>query len=110
MTAWIAWALALPAFAALSCAMERHQDQVVGRELPPRICAALRVAGVLLLIASLALCVTAWSASVATVAWLGVLTFAALGVGLTLTYAPRRLPWVSGVALTAAAAAWLARL
>lgn len=91
MNTWIAWALALPAFAALSQAMETHHKQTVG--VPPSSRAAWlwRAVGLLLLLLSLTVCVHTWSTSVAVAAWLGVLTLAALPVGLMLTYVPRYL-------------------
>ena len=91
MNTWIAWALALPAFAALSQAMESHHEQTVG--VPPSARAAWlwRSAGIILLLLSLTVCVHTWSTSVAVAAWLGVLTLAAVPMGLMLTYMPQRL-------------------
>ena len=110
MSAWIAFGLGLPAFAALSFAMERHQEQAFGRPLAPRAGHAWRIAGVLLLGLSLAVCVAQWQWSVGIAAWLGVLSLAAVSVGLTLTYGPRRLVPLGAVALAAGAATWLWQL
>ncbi|MFT3721491.1 DUF3325 domain-containing protein [Pseudorhodoferax sp.] len=101
MTAWIAWAFGLPGFAALSLAMERHQLQVFDRPLGRGAAWAARLAGIALLLVALAWCATAWHGAVAAVAWLGVLSFAALPVGLLLTYRPRRLPLLAAVVLAA---------
>ncbi|MEG0787254.1 MAG: DUF3325 domain-containing protein [Comamonas sp.] len=91
MSAWIALLLAVPAFAALSQAMERHGAQARGELPSTRVLWGWRAAGVLLLLMSLAACLHAWGTSVAVAAWLGVLTFAALAVALVLTYAESRL-------------------
>jgi hypothetical protein len=99
MTAWIAWLLALPAFAALSLAMERHHEQVCGAPVSRRSPWGWRAVGVVLLVASLAVCLHTWGTSVAIAAWLGLLTLAALPVVLVITYAARRLRWVAGVSL-----------
>ncbi|WP_284335992.1 DUF3325 domain-containing protein [Comamonas sp. NoAH] len=87
MNTWIALLLAIPAFAALSQAMERHHAQVCGNEPSPRIAWSCRVVGAALLLGTLVVCLQAWGTSVAVAAWLGVLTLAALTVGLVLTYA-----------------------
>ncbi len=107
MNTWIALALGLLGFSALSLAMERHQEQVCGRALHRRAALAWRMAGALLLALSLGVCAAAWDWSVAIAAWLGLLTFAALAVGLTLAYAPRWLPPLGGMTLTASAVAWM---
>ena len=91
MNVWIAWLLAVPAFAALSQAMERHGAQDDGCLPPARIVWRWRVAGVVLLLEALAVCLHSWGTSVAVAAWIGVLTFAALAVGLMLTYAENHL-------------------
>lgn len=110
MNAWIAMALALPAFTALSLAMERHQEQVLGRTLAVGANVAWRLVGIALLVLSLARCVASgWSGAVAATAWIGVLTFGALLTGWMLTYAPRQLPRVAGLSLGLAALAWFFR-
>lgn len=97
MNTWIALGLALPAFAALSQAMERHHAQVVGVALSARAAWSWRAAGVLLLVLSLAVCLHTWGTSVALAAWLGVLTLAAVAVALVLTYWPQRLRALAGL-------------
>lgn len=104
MSAWIAGALALPAFTALSLAMERHQDQVFGRALPVNTAVAWRLAGVALLGLSLASCLASgWSGAVAVTAWVGLLTLGAMVTGWALAYVPRHLLRLAGVSLAAAA-------
>lgn len=97
MTTWIALLWSVPAFAALSLAMERHHEQVTGADLTVRSMWVWRAAGVALLLVSLGVCGHAWGASVAVAAWLGVLTLAALFTGVVLTYAPRQLRGVAAV-------------
>ena len=107
MSAWIAGALALPAFTALSLAMERHQDQVLGRTLPMNATLTWRLAGTALLGLSLASCLASgWSAAVATAAWFGVLSASAMLTGALLTYVPRHLPRLAGASLAVGALAF----
>ncbi|MET1114205.1 MAG: DUF3325 domain-containing protein [Comamonas sp.] len=100
MSAWIAGALALPAFTALSLAMERHQKQVFGHALALKATIGWRLAGLALLCLSLATCVASgWSAAVAATAWLGVLTVGALVTGWILAYVPRHVLRIAGASL-----------
>ena len=104
MSAWIAGALALPAFTALSLAMERHQEQVLGRTLPVNATLTWRLAGMALLGLSLSSCLASgWSVAVATAAWFGVLTASAMLTGALLTYVPRHLLRLAGASLAVAA-------
>ena len=95
MTVWTMWLLCVPAFAALSLAMDKHHAQALNREMPEGQLWPWRIAGVVLLVLALVVSLHHWGASVAVVAWLGSLTFAALLVGALLTYAPRKLPGVA---------------
>jgi len=107
----MAWASLCATFAALTAiglSMDRHQEQMLGRELGADAARAWRAAGWLALPLAAAPCLAAWGASVGAAAWLGVLTGAAMGVGLLLTYAPRLLPRVAAAAVPAAAALALA--
>jgi len=89
IAAWMALAVAYAGFAALGLAMDRHQPQLIGRTLAPRANRLCQLAGGLLLATSLALCMATWSTSVAIVGWLGLLTVAALALGVLLAFAPR---------------------
>lgn len=91
MMGWSIWLLSVPAFAALSLAMDKHHEQVFGQDSTPLQQWRWRAVGVLLLALSLVVSLHYWATSVAVVAWLGGLTFAALSVGVILTYAPHRL-------------------
>ena len=107
MSAWIAGALALPAFCALSLAMERHQDQVFGRALEIKTSIIWRLAGLALLGLSLASCLASgWGAAVATAAWFGVLSASAILTGALLTYVPRHLLRLAGASLAVGALAF----
>lgn len=84
--------LALPyaGFTALCLAMERHHEQVFGqRRIPTGRRQMLRLAGTLLLMASLLPCLAIAGWSTGTVLWFGLLTAAALSLTLLLPYAPR---------------------
>ena len=104
MSALTAAALGFIGLAALASVMDRHQDTLFGRALPATARALLRLGGAACIVAALAACWLAWSPSVAIAAWLGVLTLAASAVGLTLSYAPARMPWACGLALLALSA------
>lgn len=104
MNTWIALLWGVPAFAALSLAMERHHEQMLGKELGIRGMWLWRAVGTALLLGSLLVCLHGWGLSVAVAAWLGVLTFAALFTGLMLTYAPRQLRTVASVCAVLAVA------
>ena len=94
-------------FAALSLAMDRHQEDVLGRALASPPNHLLRAAGTGLLMLALLACMVGKTASVAATDWLGLLTFAALAVAALLSYFPRALPPAAGAALLVAAAASL---
>jgi small-conductance mechanosensitive channel len=97
--------LAFAAFTAIAASMERHQDQLgTERWLPARL-QGLRLGGYALLAVSLLPCLARWNASVGVAAWLGLLSFSAMGLGLLLTYAPQ---WGRRLAPVAAAAGLLA--
>ncbi len=105
MNALIVLALSYAAMAAVSLSMERHQQQVFGKPVSRPV--ALRLGGWALLAVALVPAIGAWGTSVGIVAWLGMLTFAALGLGLQLTYAPRPVAWAAPAAALAGAGAWV---
>ncbi|KAF1049578.1 DUF3325 family protein [Xylophilus sp.] len=85
--------LSLPAFACLALAMERHQQDVLGRALAPGATRTLRLAGWALLAASLAVALgtpagATWSLGL--VAWFGHIAAAAAVVLLALVVNARR--------------------
>lgn len=100
--------LAYLAMATVSASMGRHQHSVLGRELGPAGTRLLRLGGWLLLAVALAPAVMTWGASVGVAGWLGMLTVAAMGVGLLLSYAPRLLlPSMPAAAVLLLAASFL---
>jgi len=108
MNAMIVLGLSYLAMAAVALSMGRHQGQVFGREMAASKAWLLRIGGWALLAVALAPALGAWGTSVGIVAWLGLLTFAAIGAGVQLTYAARSLLW-SGPAVGAGAALlWVA--
>jgi hypothetical protein len=99
--------LCYAAFGALCLAMERHQQDVLGRRLGRRWQLTLRVAAVLLLATALmALMSTAgWAMGLAQGVALAMAT--AGGLVWLLSYWPRVAMSLAGVALPGALAAWL---
>lgn len=77
------------AMAAVSLSMERHQEQIAGRMLAAQPTTLWRGGGWLLLALALVPAISAWGTSVGIAAWLGLLTFASLLLGLQLTYVPQ---------------------
>lgn len=77
-------------FACLALAMPRHWSSASGRRAgasPYR--SSLRTCGALLLLLSLALCVYRDGAAFGAVLWTVLISFAAVGVALTLAWRPR---------------------
>lgn len=70
-------AVSLPAFALLALAMQRHQEDLFGRALAAGPTRALRAAGWLALLASLAVAVRAQGWSLGLVAWCGHISLSA---------------------------------
>ncbi len=90
---WASLALAIAGFACLGAAMLRHAHDVFGRDATPVQAWSARGTGSALLAVALALCIRAEGLSVGIAAWLGILTPAALLVGLGFTaLAGRRKP------------------
>ena len=81
--------LTLAAMGCLALGMERHFHAWLGRAATPRQRKDLRLAGWLLLAGAIALSIRHWGASIGAVIWLGVLTFAILGVALILAVRAR---------------------
>ena len=104
MNALIVFGLAYAAMAALALSMSRHQEQFIGRELAPQQVRALRAGGWVLLALALQPALAAWGTQVGIAGWLGVLSLAALAIGLQLSYAPRSGAWSVPAALVLACA------
>lgn len=82
--------VSLPAFALLALAMDRHQLDLFGRELPAGQTRGLRMAGWLALLASLAIAVALKGWSLGLVTWCGHISLSAAIVILTMVAWERR--------------------
>lgn len=100
MTTIIVFGLCYLAMLAVSATMARHVDDLPARAWSTGARRLLRAAGWLLLAAALAPAIHYWGTSVGITAWLGLLTFASVGLALQLTYRPAS---VQGAALAAGA-------
>ena len=83
-------ALATPGFAALALAMERHQQDVLGRLLKPRTTRGLRAGGWLLLLLALGHALHHLGGPIGIVTWVGHLSLAAGLIHVTLILLDRR--------------------
>ena len=81
------WALTTLGFFALASSMSKHQKQLFGQELDVSKTKLATIVGWVLLILALVLCLFTGAVSNMISYWIGSLTFAALVVGLTLSYA-----------------------
>ncbi|MGV6873469.1 DUF3325 domain-containing protein [Pseudochelatococcus sp. B33] len=77
-------------FLALSLAMTRHQNDMLGRRLPARFCLALRGSGFALLALAWAVAVRGQGFGIGTIVWCGHLTLAGLLVVALHTWHARR--------------------
>ena len=80
------WALTSLAFFALAMSISKHQKQIFDTELDPAKTQLATIFGWVLLIIALTLCLLTGAVSNMISYWLGSLTFAALVVGLSLSY------------------------
>jgi membrane associated rhomboid family serine protease len=81
---------ALGGFVAVCFSMQRHQEHLLGRQLPVGRSRALRLGGWLLLGVAYAIAVRAFGWGIGSVAWTGHLAAAAAIVLLTLVWHDRR--------------------
>jgi CHASE2 domain-containing sensor protein len=99
---------AFAGFGALCLSMERHARQVFGSVPGAARRLAAAIAGWSLLLFSLAWAIRHYDASIGIAVWLGVLTLAAIAVGLLLAYASRSILYlVPGMLTLSAVGAWL---
>ena len=80
------WLISSLAFIALASAMTKHQKQIFNRELNPAQSRIATILGWLLLLTSLVICLLSGKISSMLSYWVGVLAFAALLIGLMLSY------------------------
>lgn len=85
----IALAFAYAGMTALCLAMRKHYRQVWNRNPIQAERISLRIAAWILLIASLALCIMGWGASIGPVAWFGMLSVTGLILIFLLPCLPR---------------------
>ena len=80
------WSLSSLAFIALASSMSKHQKQIFGNELNAIQTRYATIIGWLLLTFSLVICILSGKLSNMLSFWVGVLSFAALCVGVSLSY------------------------
>lgn len=80
------WSLSSLAFIALASSMSKHQKQIFGNELNAKQTRYATIIGWLLLTFSLVICILSGKLSNMLSFWVGVLSFAALFVGVSLSY------------------------
>lgn len=85
----MALAFAYAGMTALCLAMRKHYRQVWNRDPVQAERTGLRIAGWILLIVSLALCIMSWGAAIGPVGWFGMLSVAGLILIFLLPYLPR---------------------
>lgn len=91
MSAWILWCISVFAFSSLACSMTKHQRDIFTAKVTAQKTRLFQLVGWSILIIS-ALVMMFWKgASIGFAEWLGCLSFAALVVGLILTYSPKKL-------------------
>lgn len=98
--------VAFAGFAALARTMDRHRDDLGARTAAGAARRGWQAAGWALLGLSFLICLSRWNPSIATAVWLGAIGFAALGLGLVLTYRPRLANRLGPALLVAGLAAW----
>lgn len=83
----LVWALCNLGFVGLACSMSKHQKQIFKRELPQSQSHIATIVGWLFLVVGLVACLM-YQDSISNMIsyWIGVLSFSALGVGLSLSY------------------------
>lgn len=80
------WSLNSMAFFALASSMSKHQKQMFNRELAPTQTRLASIVGWVMLLISFIACICTMQISNGMSYWVGTLSFAALFVGLTLSY------------------------
>ena len=80
------WSLCSLAFIVLASSMSKHQKQIFGNELNAKQTRYATIIGWLLLTFSLVICILSGKLSNMLSFWVGILSFAALFVGVSLSY------------------------
>ncbi|OTG87335.1 DUF3325 domain-containing protein [Acinetobacter sp. ANC 3813] len=85
------WALTALGFFALASSMSKHQKQIYGQELTAGKTKLAILVGWILLLLSLVICLASGPISNMISYWIGALSFAALFIGLCLSYLDKKL-------------------
>ena len=91
MAALMLWCIAVVALSALACGMSKHQRDIFTVQISAKKSRCFEVVGWVILFISAVFTIYIKGASVGLSVWLGCITFAALAVGLLLTYQPKKL-------------------
>lgn len=91
MAALMLWCVAVVALSSLACGMSKHQRDIFTVQISAKKSRCFEIAGWVTLLISAVVMIYFKGASVGLSEWLGCITFAALAVGLLLTYQPKKL-------------------
>lgn len=91
MAALMLWCVAMVALSSLACGMSKHQRDIFIVKISAKKSRYFEIAGWVILLISAVITIYFKGASVGLSEWLGCITFAALAVGLLLTYQPKKL-------------------
>ncbi|MCI3877922.1 DUF3325 domain-containing protein [Acinetobacter higginsii] len=91
MAALMLWCVAVVALSALACGMSKHQRDIFTSQISAQNSRRFEIVGWVVLLLSALVMIYLKGASVGLSEWLGCITFAALAVGLLLTYQPKKL-------------------
>ncbi|ENV09746.1 hypothetical protein F966_02406 [Acinetobacter higginsii] len=91
MAAMMLWCVAVVALSALACGMSKHQRDIFSSQISVQNSRRFEIVGWVVLLLSALVMIYIKGASVGLSEWLGCITFAALAVGLLLTYQPKKL-------------------
>ena len=89
------WALSSLGFFALASSMSKHQKQIYGQELTSGKTKLATLIGWILLLLSLTICLASGAISNMISYWIGALSFAALFIGLCLSYLGTKLKMIA---------------
>lgn len=91
MGAWLLWCASVWGFSCLACSMSKHQRDIFSTKVSAQKTRLFQVVGWVILIMTALLAICWKGASIGFSEWLGIITFAPLVIGLTLTYYPKKL-------------------
>ncbi|CAM4216153.1 hypothetical protein F901_02173 [Acinetobacter dispersus] len=91
MAALMLWCVVVVALSALACGMSKHQRDIFSTQISAQNSRRFEIVGWVMLLLSALVMIYLKGASVGLSEWLGCITFAALAVGLLLTYQPKKL-------------------